>query len=231
MLQRFFLHTEKRGERPHSSERGFTLLEIMVAITLLTFVFGIVYSTFAAISSSDRKVTAIEEIALSARNLFQVMMKDVGSAYLPANAGSGKERESTLFYGFIADQTVDDGEVNFTALVSSGTTNPLDRRIEEIGYSLLKSDDGTFRLMKRIDATPDGDIGEGGETFELLRDVTSLKFSFRKSDGEWADSWDSTTLDGPPLGIKMEIALSDGGSESAAFTAYFPVGSGKRLFK
>lgn len=192
------------------NKNGFTLLEIMIAITILSFIMGIVYSSFSAISESDRQISLASESALKARNLFGLMSGELSSIFVPDTPKGGGEKEDRLNYGLICTKEGDLQRINFTAALSdSGSMN--DVALKELGYYLMPKEEGGYLLFKRIDATPDDDIGSGGGDYFLMDGISSLRYEFMMSSnsmaGDRVDEVEATNKGSLPKAIRVELSL------------------------
>ena len=209
------------GKISPKGEGGFTLLEILVAITILSFIFGIVYSSFSSISDSDKRIHSANNISVKVRNLMEYMVKDISSSLYPQSSDNSGGNFDSLAYGFTSDAGDGTPRLNFTALV----TNPVymaDRSLVEIGYYLAPQKGGQYSLIRRVDETPDANIIEGGYSEELMRDVSSLEFKFLKSGGDWVEVWNvrgsPTITSFLPKAVRIKIGLFDEAGEEQIFS-------------
>ncbi|MDT8316685.1 MAG: prepilin-type N-terminal cleavage/methylation domain-containing protein [bacterium] len=191
------------------NKNGFTLLEIMIAITILSFIMGIVYSSFSAISESDRRISLASESALKARNFFGLMSREISSIFVPSEPAGAGEKEDRLNYGLICTKEGDLQRIDFTAALSdSGSMS--DVALKEFGYYLVSTgagEGGGHSLFKRIDATPDDDIAAGGVDYFLMDGVSSLRYEFMKNEDELLDEVDASDKASLPKAIRVEISL------------------------
>jgi len=211
------------------NDRGFTLLEVMVAITVLAFILGIVYTTFATVSESDRRGSAAMESNIKVRNLAEQMTRDISSLFIDLDQRLESAAPSGLVYGMVSGDPAEGGaSLDFTAITADpGDFN--DAVVAEIGYSLLPSEGGGFRLMKRIDGTPDDNLREGGLVLDLMDGISSLTFEFLDHRGEWQKEWDSLSENSLPRAIKIIIAFDEEKGETESFSMQVPVYLGVEL--
>lgn len=195
------------------NKNGFTLLEIMIAITILSFIMGIVYASFSAISESDRRISLTSESALKARNLFGLMSMEISSIFVPSTPAGVGEKEDRLNYGLVCIKEGDVQRIDFTAALSdSGSMS--DVALKEVGYYLIPREDGEgggYSLFKRIDATPDDDVSSGGGDYFLMDGVSSLRYEFMKSSseiaGETVEELEANNKASLPKAIRVELSL------------------------
>ena len=205
------------------NKNGFTLLEIMIAITILSFIMGIVYSSFSAISESDRKISLASESSLKARNLFAMMSMEISSIFVPATPTSDGDKEDRLNYGLVCIKEGDLQRINFTAALSdSGSMS--DVALKEVGYYLIPMEDGGngegggYSLFKRIDTTPDDDVSSGGGDYFLMDGVSSLRYEFMKNSDEVIEKLEANNKGSLPKAIRVELSLINAESDIETFS-------------
>jgi general secretion pathway protein J len=187
------------------SDKGFTLIEILIAIAILGVIMTIVYGSFI----QTRKVMGAAEASVEGyreiRAAFRLMTSDISMAFL-----SPQQKETTLFVGTdeSAGGTPADN-LDFTAY-SHHRRDPEAKESDqtEIGYFLRKGLEEESALMrrekKRIDASP----LSGGKVYEVSSNILGLDLRYRDSEGAWSDSWDSRATEGTPrLPSAVEITL------------------------
>ena len=209
-------HKHIRGNK-----KGFTLLEIMIAITILSFIMGIVYSSFSAISESDRRISLASESELKARTLFDMMGRELSSVFVSSMAKGAGEKEDRLNYGLVCTKEGDLQRINFTAALSD-RLGISDVALKELGYYLLPREGGGYSLYKRIDVTPDGDISSGGGDYFLMDGVSSLRYEFMKGPnvtaGETVDELEVNNKASLPKAIRVELSLINDESDIETFS-------------
>ncbi|MCC6158007.1 MAG: prepilin-type N-terminal cleavage/methylation domain-containing protein [Deltaproteobacteria bacterium] len=189
----------------HASRRGFTLLEVLVAVAVTGMVLAIVYSAFGRTIESKEYVEIGNETYHKIRWAMDKITMDLASAFVFREEGS-----NTIFYGvshLVGSMPMD--EIHFTSF-SHIRYNPEAHESDqcEISYKVAWiPDDQRFQLWRREDATLDDQNQTGGEELQLLDDV--LAFNIRYYDGyEWRDDWDSR-----PLALLAEATEDDGSEE------------------
>lgn len=188
------------------SRKGFTLVELMLAVLILaimmTIVYGVVVSTVTAAKRVE-EITASSEIGPA---ILTQIRSDLEGAYLP------KEGEY-----FIASKRSGGAgsrdRIDFVSgVMAYGPENEIEtprfHSINEVGYQVIEShkDPGVVILYRREDYFIDPDPLKGGRLTELYDRVRS--FSLRFWDGEmWRDDWNSKTLKGLPKAVEIELKL------------------------
>ena len=172
------------------NRKGFTLLEILIAVFILATVLSTIYAayrgTFRIIHDSEKD----SEIYGMARNTMLRMLKDL-SAVTASGAGS------TFKFVSRASETAGANfmEIAFTSRSHlSWVDNEGSGTLAEIGYYVDQGGpDGTFRLLRRDVPTAEaGTDGQGvRQGFVICEGLYSLTYKFTDSAGQTHDSWDA----------------------------------------
>lgn len=190
------------------NNRGFTLIEILIATTLFAVVVGALYSVFyGAMRLRERAYQKFEKAVPKSYALERIKM-DLSNATPPGGilAGDmisqktekGNQRSDTLeFYSSagIIEQNYPWGDV-MKIMYYLGQPLYQDTR----GYDLIRAT--TRNLLTTDEDTPD--------EYHMLSGVESLEFSFYdKSSATWLDSWDSTANENLlPTAIRVRLTFS-----------------------
>lgn len=218
--------------------RGFTLLEVLIAVTILVIITGIVYSTF---SSNITAVEIAREQSIAnqtARIIFDQMEKEFESIYFRLE---GEEEDVSL--GLIGiDRTIDSrpaDTIHLTTLsgISAGQ-NSIETDLREIGYSVEAGDEEVvsgfdeekkqrFSLFRREDDLIDDSITDGGRIYEMADNISELNITYKDSDGNVLESWNS--VDGDKAGFLPDVItirlviMEKSGKENVYTTAVHPM--------
>jgi prepilin-type N-terminal cleavage/methylation domain-containing protein len=196
--------------------RGFTLLELLVAMSLMVVVASCLYTALYTGFRAYRSAQAAVNPTSTAINVIELLKQDIRGVLPPGGtlAGAfigtdsaglkGVDTDSLEFY--TTHVYVDD-----TQLTGSTTNTPLVGGIGKIGL-LLEEDsetkDGTYLLLRQV--TTDLLAPKEMEPQEqiLCRSVASL--NFRYFDGSnWLDEWDSTAdANSLPLAVEIDLEVA-----------------------
>ncbi len=213
--------------------RGFTLLEILISISILVTLMIGLYSVYTSTVGAIHGASQKGQVFQMARIALDRMTKDLESAFVESDLPDEK-----IQLGMISkDQEIDDkpaDTLDFTTL-SHLALDERDPRTDlcEVGYKLVEDpDEDGFILLRRDDGSLDDDITEGGTSHELARQVAGLEISFRNSDGEEFDNWDTvegTHGDDLPSLILIRLIIEDrNGREELFVTGVHPALAEKR---
>lgn len=191
--------------------RGFTLLEILMAIAI----FAIVLSTIFGAYTSTFRVTRIAEsqgdIYRKARIAMERIIEDLAAIQVSAappppaagqgqpTAGSGQKTPVVEFVGEdeqIGSRAAD--KLRFTSgahLVFSGRKDGFTTAV--ISYTVKEDDRGTGLLLLRADrpALVENRDDRDDDGLVLCDGLLAVDFTYRDDDGAMVDNWDSTTSD------------------------------------
>jgi len=178
---------------------GFTLLEVLVAVSIFSVLIAALYSTFFL---SHRAVDAVDDSLLrlqEARAVVDLLKREIESAYYDSGKTSNNTQytvfkvEDRDFYGKQASQLL------FTSF------SPLLPGLAKITYTVTE-DDGKLTLKKKIisafsqkDETKSIDLMEEIESFTLEVNVAGL----------WVKTWDSAlTKNTLPDAVRISLKVA-----------------------
>jgi len=185
------------------SQQGFTLLEVLVAISIFSVVSLASFTIFDTVLRGDESSKVRSERQNELQRAFLLMERDflqIAKRSMRVNGEApSKNFLQTSDDSFLADEQA-------IAFVRNGWTNPgllLPRSdMQNIAYRLV--DDTLERLhFNFVDAV----VGQEPRVRPLIKLVTSLAFEYY--DGKkWQKKWSGNTL---PLAIAIEIETEDYG--------------------
>lgn len=190
--------------------RGFTLVEVMLAATLTTLVIGGALASLSVMLQAykkDRERTSNADAALA---IFDRMRADLEAAFLSPHRAItrfvGTDAESN---GMPADTLTFISAVNRPFETGLGTSDTA-----EVQYFIDEDPETPARwLQRRYDPTPDTDPFGGGMTALLGPRVVSLDLQYY--DGlMWWPRWDS--VQEIPMLVSIAIGIEPGGVPAAA---------------
>lgn len=185
----FILHSSTFNIR---KECGFTLLEILVSLALLSVVLTAVYHTFflaqRAIDGMDESVVKLQE----ARKALDILTCELDSVFFEGSDKSTflriKDRDS---YGRTAT------EVTFT------TFSALRPGLSEISYT-VEERDGRLFLFKSID--PLIPTEKKKEKIDLIENLEAFSVEARYND-RWVRTWDTDVAGDTPGEIRVSVSF------------------------
>ena len=199
---------------PQGSEEGFTLVEVLLAVSLIammaTLVFGSLYMTTSAIEAARAKSTD-EQIV---RRTLSLMIDELAVS----------ESRATGPWMGINDQR--DGQpADSVAFLTMGQFRGADsaKDTELVRIVYTREGDRLLRFSRR------NLYGLTDESVEKVELATKVKgFNVRYYDGKsqlWLDEWDSRGKPGTPKAILIELTLLQGKEEPVTVRQWVSVGA------
>ena len=187
-----------------TNEKGFTLVEILVAVAIVSIIFTFIFSVLNSTLAASKEATAKMEVTHTGRFFINRITGDLTAASLMSTSGIG---------AFIGKDVHRDGksmdELHFTAFTRTHFTRRPQIDQSEIGYYFEYEDEGKVLRRREADVI-DSIIDSGGESFPITGKVDELKIRYLAPEG-WLDSWDSTLNQILPKAVSVEITLKDAG--------------------
>ena len=181
-----------------TNPRGFTLIEILIAVFILAIVLSTIFTSYTGTFRIMEDTESQADIYGMARIALKRMQEDLESVYILKGTGSG-ESEEDIFHPspFVGK----DGEIKGT---SADTLRFLSRAhlvldegeddsgVAEIIYFVRENDEGDALVLYRSDTPQFGNAPEEGTGGMILCDALfSVNFIYYDSYGETYESWDS----------------------------------------
>jgi len=204
---------------PQSTRSAFTLLELLVAMSLMVVVASCLYTSLYTGFRAYRSAQAAVDPTTTALNVIELLKRDIRGVLPPGShlAGAfigtdsaglrGVDTDSLEFYTthvYVDDTLWSGSTLATTNTPLVGGIAKIDLRLEEDS----ETKDGTYLLLR--DVTTDLLAPKEMEPEEqvLCRDVASL--NFRYFDGSnWLDEWDSTAdSNSLPLAVEIDLEIA-----------------------
>lgn len=222
--------TTSRLPRSRRRLRGVTLLEIMVALGILTLIATLIYGALDGMAKSREGITRIGDRYLQGRTALGRITRELQSAFVsmhtpinPALASRG-----TIFLG--SDQSSMD-RLDFTSFAHRRLARGAHESDQsEISYFTSKDPNAAkVDIVRREDASIDLEPTKGGPVLVVAEDVSELNFRyFDPVTAQWAESWDSSAVTGQlgrlPSQVKVSLVLNHGpGDKPIRFQTKVPI--------
>ncbi len=173
--------------------RGFTLIEVLVAVGIIALIGVLVYSTFAGMSKSRTSMISVADRYQAGRQALQRMARELSSAYMSGHKNFLK-LANTPQSGFVGKKGRPD-RLDFTAFAHLRLSHDKHESDQsEIGYFAQSNrDTGTLDLVRREQKYIDTDPTRGGVVETMAEDIDELDFRYLDPiTNEWQQNWDST---------------------------------------
>jgi general secretion pathway protein J len=214
-----------RRRSPRAHRRGFTLIEVMLAMAIMTFVTALLWGSFSQMGKTKLRVEKTQERTHTVRVALMRMSREIEMSFISAHDRDGVQERRTMFVGttgggfdklifswFGHQRLRADRPEGDTALVSYfSEPDPENRMVT----NLMR------RETRRLETKDPERIP--GETYILCPDVLSVKFSyydFRKK--EWKEEWTTVGADGRqylPTQVRITLKFLDERRQEVTFTS------------
>jgi prepilin-type N-terminal cleavage/methylation domain-containing protein len=232
---------------------GFTLLEVLLVIGILSAIMYSIYLTFTSTLSSSSYVEQLADIRQQGRAFIRIFSREIASAYLISQSYVPKEGQKfnnpTFFIGI--NDSLDGKEMDkilFTSMahriiVISKDADSGKLPVNQSEHAVLSYfvDSSAPHVLFRFDA-PQFVTVEGAELFggSLPSDINSYRYPLLDNVAEfslqyydwvsrtWSDEWDSTKTNRLPALVKVTLVLEDTSGNTERFFNLIEVPRGIR---
>jgi general secretion pathway protein J len=175
--------------------RGFTLIEMLIAVGVLAWISMLIYSAFSGMRSSKEGVGRIDDRNHEGREVFRRISRELSSAYVSLHR-SLDPMLLVVKTAFIGTRGTPADRLDF----NSFSHRRYDRNVHESDQCELSyfgsadtKNAGVFDLVRRESAKLDTKPEKGGRVDVLATDIDLFKLKYLDPlTGMWAETWDST---------------------------------------
>ena len=197
-----------------TTNHGFTLIEMILAVSIFSMVVVIIFSSFRIGLGSWEKGEKDIEFFQTVRSSADLLYREIGSTF-PYRLYPGKLDKHKQFYAFF-------GQPDSLKFVSYASMNK-----RESGLSLLEiwidEENGLMlgedaALVSNMSALNDIDLRDADRAVVICPEVKKINFRYfdrkrREEDGEWSDRWnpqDKIERKKPRLPLFVEVVVTFG---------------------
>jgi general secretion pathway protein J len=194
----------------HPSQKGFTLIEIMVSVAILAMA---VVMVFSSMKTTFRTKSAIESNSARYRTVrlaLERMAREISMAYLSQSEDTSLPERRTFFMGkrhgdfdelrfsyFGHQRLYQDGRESDTAQILY--TNAIDRETHKT--NLIRRETRRLSNLKPEDAPGESDI--------VCDDIVRLRLEYWDlRDKQWREEWVTTAADGQPDRLPSRVRIT-----------------------
>lgn len=190
------------SDRPEGQEKGFTLIEVLVAISILAIVLSSVYGIFSSVNLARGRLEADSAEYHRARVIFDRLGRELRGAYF-----SPRDARLVFAGGSASGDPLDALELTTTAV------SPLSRTgsgVARVRYRLTEdpeSSEGRQVLLRSEQpAYQPSDNLENADMMRLAAGIESMTIRFF-SAGQWREEWDSQSTGELPEMVELVLQL------------------------
>ncbi|MDH5543594.1 MAG: prepilin-type N-terminal cleavage/methylation domain-containing protein [Nitrospinota bacterium] len=196
-------------------EKGFTLIEILISITIFSLIFTFILNVLTTSISASQSAEKTMDVDHVGRFIIKRITADLVSATtLPQSKSGGFIGKAQMYNGKSMD------EMHFTSHTRLYYMARPQIDISEIGYYFLpdvnEQGENIMVLMRRESDVVEERIDMGGVSFQISNSIKELKIRYLgKSDRKlWLEHWDSENNGQQkgklPKAVSVELTLADG---------------------
>jgi general secretion pathway protein J len=185
-------------------QEGFTLIEILISLTLLAIVLGAVYSSFFSVRRVSDRFDSVSLKYHESRTALDIMRREIESALLK-NPGpmTGNDTVINNRTNFIMkDRDImgkNSSELELTAFSFKGGM------IDTVSY-FVQENEGKLNLIKK-----EGPFGQSGEyEMEIIEGIEGFTAE-TLFNHQWTRTWDAGTTGKLPGIVRLSIEFDDSG--------------------
>ena len=183
-----------------AGERGFTLVEVLIAVAIVALLSVLGYRALSALSDSEEKLAA-EATRWRTLDLFFARLEADLRQAMPRSARLGDTREPAWL---AATDAGGNGSLQFSragpefVLEPSSAGARLGYRYREGGVEVLYW------------ASYDRPFGAAPTVYPLISGVSSFRLAYLAKDGSWLDTWPRAGEADLPRAVKVDLTLVSG---------------------
>ncbi|MFO7592806.1 MAG: type II secretion system minor pseudopilin GspJ [Pseudomonadota bacterium] len=185
-----------------SPQRGFSLLELLVAVAVFAVVSAVAYGGLSSVLQTRQQTDQHAKRLQALQQAMMMIQRDLSQAI---------DRPVRDQLGDLQPALVQEGAGNLLVFTRAGRVNPLGlprSTLQRVGYSL----DGEGRLVRYLWPVLDRTQGQEPYAVVLLDSVRGAKVRFVDSRKEWQESWPQGDESAPlPLAVEITLELDHWG--------------------
>jgi general secretion pathway protein J len=195
-------------------QRGFTLMEVMIAVAVMGMIGAITYKAFDGAYDLKSRVEKAEDRDQAVRGALNRIAREVSMTFLSEHYDKKRFRERPTFFRLKDGR----GEADLTITSFAHERLSIDSKESDeaiFEYKLDRDEDGNNSIFRRVKPILDEEWERGGEKAVLCENV--LKFSveaWEPKTREWRPEWDSNSIQRTnsiliPPRVKISITIKD----------------------
>ncbi len=206
------LSLPRRSPEPRAGRgrRGMTLIEVMVAVTILGMVATVVFSGFSQTMRNKRRIEEQADRTHVIRVAMERMVQELSMAYVSVHRPLNPSLQQ-MNTAFIGGHRGRGDRIDFTSFSHRRLyRNAHESDQNEISYFVTEHPDHPSRLVlaRREQNRIDDDPQKGGIIQIMVEDVVSFEVEYLDAtNGLWTESWDTGEITHQPNRIPSQVKL------------------------
>jgi general secretion pathway protein J len=198
-------------------EKGFTLIEVLLAIFIGSIVLTVLYSSFFQIIKAKDVAEGELDLYHEARVVFSKITEDFQSAYPRGEVFNNSRIPTSTFFSGTKDG--DNSRVTLTSLSRRPTLNSIDSDQAEISYYLEPVPQSDLFYLIR-EENPRIGTDSGGIKYPISESLVRFNLRYmteNDSEDSFADEFNSDQTGSLPKGVEVTLTLRSPRGEDVEF--------------
>ena len=192
------------------ARRGFTLLEVMVSVSIISLIGVLIYGAFTGMHKSRSNVTSIADRYQQGRQAIDRMSRELVAAYI-SNHKPTTQNNAVRQTAFLGSDRSSGDRIDFSAF--AGQRLSRDSHVSdqaEISYFVTDNPDtGGRDLVRRISRHVDDDVTRGGLVQVMAENVEAFDVAYLDpTTNEWTTAWDSIQPTSQPGRLPAQVWIT-----------------------
>jgi len=178
-------------------EKGFTLLEIVFAITIFAIIIACIYPAYTSTYNNIEIAENESDIYYMARVALARLTDDLESAYIPGRGNGDGSSDTNAFIGeneYIENTRADKIRFISRAHINFGDSFVSERDAKIEYYTRLNEDTGAITLYRSDTINSIDWPEEKTEGYILCEGLQSFYLTYTDKSGQEYDTWDSSDI-------------------------------------
>ena len=201
--------------RNRPEDRGFTLIEVLISLALLSVVLGALYSSFFTVQRALQRFDSVSLKYQEARTALDIMRREIESSFLKTGE---KAKDMTLFE--IRDRDVFGKSTSSISLTSFSFKG---YNTNAVSY-FVRENNGKLDLFRT--EAPAG-IKDKGYTLEVMENIEGFTVE-TLFNNKWVRTWNTAETEKLPELVRVSIEFEDN-RRTVTLTEYARPMTGKQL--
>lgn len=185
---------------------GFTLIEVLISITLLTIVLGAVYSSFFMLQKAVKRFDDVSLKYQEARTVLDMMKREIEGSFITTPQSKDITKNKTIFLA--RDRDIFDkkaSELYFTTFSSR------DGNLNLAAYIVEEKEKSLSLLKMEAPAINISTIFSKLHKAEMMENINGFSVEMLVND-KWVRTWDSSQINSLPDMVRISIEFDDSGN-------------------
>jgi general secretion pathway protein J len=201
---------------------GFTLLEVMIAVTITATILTILFTTYSAAVERATRARELSQMYHEARVILELMASDLRTSYIKETTEQAQQtlqqRANARLYSFVGEDLNETGapkdKLAFSTILPSSRSDTPETEMCRIAYNLEPVVDSpqARMLVRRVNCSLDPEATNQDHVYLLTDLARGLDFKYYDDRGNEFGEWDSGASSGGkrlPARVKIMVLLID----------------------